>query len=160
MALFDVRTYRHKVRIHMVSVKLLLHTMSCCMRPMLLWMRFIGVFLLPSTGNNNDGCRIWINIYGCLIFFANIFANGLRLAESSSFIAIHQHALPASSTVNVAIDTLNMAAMTVLSQLFLILSAINKWPNLIKILNELETFESNRKRFHRIFLTAFVSVLV
>jgi hypothetical protein len=137
------------------------------LQPMLVWMRFIGVFL-ESPGTSPEAASPWIRIgitcYGFLFFFGNVFFNGLHITEFFALIEITSSYSSTASLWTVAISTLNLAAMTICCQLSLVSSAATKWPNLMQMLCQMESqgcFESrDYQNFRRIFLGGLTSIMV
>lgn len=141
------------------------------LQPMLVWMRFIGIFLESPAGTSPDAAtatspwiRIGITCYGFLVFFGNVFFNGLHITELFALIEITSSYRSTASLWTVAISTLNLAAMTICCQLSLMSSAATKWPNLMQILCQMESrgfFETrDYQNFRRISLGGLFFVMV
>ncbi|XP_046450231.1 uncharacterized protein LOC124198440 [Daphnia pulex] len=138
------------------------------LQPMLVWMRFIGIFLESPGTIPAEAASPWIRIgitcYGFLFFFGNIFFNGLHITEFFALIEITSSYSSTASLWTVAISTLNLAAMTICSQTSLMSSAATKWPNLMQILCQMENqgfFETRDfSNFRRIFLGGLISIMV
>ncbi|XP_046636993.1 uncharacterized protein LOC124315386 isoform X2 [Daphnia pulicaria] len=135
------------------------------LQPMLVWMRFIGVFLeSPGTSPAAEAASPWIRIgitcYGFLFFFGNVFFNGLNITEFFAFFEITSTA----SLWTMAISILNMAATTICCQLSLMSSAATKWPNLMQMLCQMKSqgfFETrDYQNFRRIFLGGLTFIMV
>jgi hypothetical protein len=134
------------------------------LQPMLVWMRFIGVFLESPGTSPAEAASPWIRIgitcYGFLFFFGNVFFNGLNITEFFAFFEITSTA----SVWTVAISILNMAATTICCQLSLMSSAATKWPNLMQMLCQMESqgfFETrDYQNFRRIFLGGLTFIMV
>ena len=124
---------------------------------MLNWMHCIGVYL-ESPGVNNSQSRFYVTIYGLILFFINLFCNGMAFTK---FIQRFEddHQISSSVRWNAVISATNLFFMTIGSHLSLIFGAYSTWPYLIQILRELEMerfFE--RKNFHH-FRRIYISGL-
>ena len=125
---------------------------------MLKWMHCIGVYL-ESPGDNNSRSRFYfVTIYGLILFFINLFCNGIAVAKFIQRVEDVSHHQMSSSSVrwNAAIAAANLLFVTIGSHLSLIFGAYSTWPDLIKILRELEMerfFErKDFQHFRRIYI--------
>ena len=127
------------------------------LQPMLKWMRCIGVYL-ESPGDNDSQSRFYVTIYGFILFFINLYCNGMAVAKFIQRVEDASHHQMSSSSVrwNAVIAATNLFFVTIGSHLSLIFGAFSKWPNLIKILRELEIerfFErKDSQHFRRIYI--------
>jgi hypothetical protein len=124
---------------------------------MLKWMHCIGVYL-ESPGVNNSRSRFYfVTIYGLILFFINLFCNGIAVTKLIQRVEDVSHHQMSSSSVrwNAAIAATNLFFVTIGTHLSLIFGAYSTWPDLIKILREMERFFERKdfQHFRRIYIS-------
>ncbi len=137
------------------------------LKPMLMWVRCIGVFLeSPSQESKKSSSRYLIVSLGFLIFFFNVFFNGMYVAGfilhflSPQSLTIFRQ-ISSATVLNTFISMTNRVSLTFFSQLYLVYAAAtNRWPNLVQILNSMEKERQFQKedyrKFHSIFFLGSV----
>ena len=127
---------------------------------MLKWMHCIGVDLESPGDNNSSQSRFYyVTIYGFILFFINLFCNGMAFTKFIQRFEDDHQQISSSVRWNAVISATNLFFMTIGSHLSLIFGAYSTWPYLIQILRELEMerfFE--RKDFHH-FRRIYISGL-
>ncbi|EFX71502.1 hypothetical protein DAPPUDRAFT_346842 [Daphnia pulex] len=127
------------------------------LQPMIKWMHFIGVYLESPGKDNSSRFRLFVTAYGFILFFVNVYSNGMMAAKFLQGFENISHQTTSSVLWNAVVSQTNYILMTIGCQLSLISGAVSTWPGLIHILREMEKeryfVSKDFHHFRRIYLS-------
>jgi hypothetical protein len=121
-------------------------------------MHCIGVYLeSPSKYDSSSRSQFFVTIYGFILFFINLYCNGIVAANHIQSVDNSTHQFSTSVLWNSIISMTTFSFMTIGCQLSLMSGAASTWPGLIHILREMEVekfFErKDFQHFRRIYIS-------